>query len=1013
MTIIVFLVDTSCSMNQRTYAGTTFLDTAKNAVEMFMKIRSRDPNCRWDRYMLLTFEEPPMNVKAGWKESHATFMKELKNLEAHCLTTLGPALKHTFDMLNTNRMQSGIDTYGQGRCPFFLEPAVIICLTDGKKMTSLTGASNELNLPMNVACLPGSELTKEPFRWDQRLYGIVFKMSATPIQDNLTYIPSDDSSIDAMCEVTGGRSYAVATQKMLMQCLESLVQKCQSGVVVNFEKLPSEPHSNNNNNNNNNDSNNNNGGSGKSQNSPQNQPWHNCKRLIYVPRSAQRGGTVGHWPIPEAYWPDASRDVLPPRTAHPIINFSCQPCEPITLENLPFDKYEMEPSPLTQYILERRQPHVVWQVYMQNSCNKYSTSDIGYPFGYIKASTTLNAVNLFVMPYNYAVLVPLLDELIKVLKYKPTIKWKMQFDAYLKTVPAYYANPLKRAFSRMSLPPTLNLIPDQMDNCLSYSVVLHLKKIKNQAKLEYDRLVASVGQYPTHCPTIRVLPSRPPTPRLASSLSSSTSSSAQRGDFKHLIIQYSAGNACGPKQGLLSSHNNMNNNNNNNMNNNNLGVDSFEVFNLHAIQKIVDTHIYTNPYDIHRSDLLLNLAKMRMNLLKSHNHALSTKFQNMDAIHNSPIQEMGNYQDYLKRQQPPLREIETTPTRVHTFGNPFKVKNMMIDEADEAMPGQSSSSSSSSSARKRSLSESSTSSSTSSSSSLSKANKKRGPIPRSYTLRTFLSSLSSSPPPPPSSPSLPSSLTPCPPTPIPSSDPVKSGSDDANRSNDVTMTSDENEPCIDLKVGSSEQTSLAGQSSDHSKLRKKNKNKNINNNKNKNNSNNNNNSMTTNNKNDLSIINNNVENIKMTNGIDVLVSQNHINNNSSNIADDISLDNSSNDAINNGVTDDDDFEVASSVLELLNSKKSILNGNVDTASFNSEIKKLIVTEVKKPGKKYTIIFNLLRCLRGDTSEKRSQIEKVISEASRFKKYALVRILEEYCNNNNRNNYSNSIRNNFL
>ena len=93
MTIIVFLVDTSASMNQRTYMGTTLLDTAKGAVEVFMKvgiifaflesmrkignvrptvsdfvsyysqIRSRDPNCRWDRYMLLTFDDPPANVK--------------------------------------------------------------------------------------------------------------------------------------------------------------------------------------------------------------------------------------------------------------------------------------------------------------------------------------------------------------------------------------------------------------------------------------------------------------------------------------------------------------------------------------------------------------------------------------------------------------------------------------------------------------------------------------------------------------------------------------------------------------------------------------------------------------------------------------------------------------------------------------------------------------------------------------------------------------------------------------
>jgi len=37
-----------------------------------------------------------------------------------------------------------------------------------------------------------------------------------------------------------GRSYAISSQRTLIQCLESLVQKCQSGVVVSFEKLPNE-----------------------------------------------------------------------------------------------------------------------------------------------------------------------------------------------------------------------------------------------------------------------------------------------------------------------------------------------------------------------------------------------------------------------------------------------------------------------------------------------------------------------------------------------------------------------------------------------------------------------------------------------------------------------------------------------------------------------------------------------------------------------------------------------------
>lgn len=59
----------------------------------------------WSRFFL-TFQ-------AGWKESHATFTAELKNLAATGVTSLGNALKSCFDLLNVNRMQSGIDTYGQ------------------------------------------------------------------------------------------------------------------------------------------------------------------------------------------------------------------------------------------------------------------------------------------------------------------------------------------------------------------------------------------------------------------------------------------------------------------------------------------------------------------------------------------------------------------------------------------------------------------------------------------------------------------------------------------------------------------------------------------------------------------------------------------------------------------------------------------------------------------------------------------------------------------------------------
>lgn len=38
-----------------------------------------------------------------------------------------------------------------------------------------------------------------------------------------------------------GRSYCITSHRMLMQCIDSLVQKVQSGVVINFEKIGPDP----------------------------------------------------------------------------------------------------------------------------------------------------------------------------------------------------------------------------------------------------------------------------------------------------------------------------------------------------------------------------------------------------------------------------------------------------------------------------------------------------------------------------------------------------------------------------------------------------------------------------------------------------------------------------------------------------------------------------------------------------------------------------------------------------
>lgn len=72
-------------------------------------------------------------------------MNELKNLQCVGMTTMGAALKHAFDVLNINRMQTGIDTYGQGRCPYFLEPSVIVVITDGGKLSVSAGVQEDVS----------------------------------------------------------------------------------------------------------------------------------------------------------------------------------------------------------------------------------------------------------------------------------------------------------------------------------------------------------------------------------------------------------------------------------------------------------------------------------------------------------------------------------------------------------------------------------------------------------------------------------------------------------------------------------------------------------------------------------------------------------------------------------------------------------------------------------------------------------------------------------------------------
>lgn len=826
MVLLVFLIDTSASMNQRTCLGTTYLDLAKGAAESFLKIRSRDTNLsRGDRYMLVTYDEPSKSVKAGWRENLLTFQKELKNLEGSSVSNFGRALKDTFDLLNMHRLQSGIDNYGMGRNPYYLEPALIMMFSDGCSMIDVGGIIPEITFPTEYS-LPGSELTKEMYRWDQRLFTLNLRIPgfASSVTENSSTIHPEDIPLGNLCEQTGGKLYNIISQKTLMQSMESIAQKIViPGVTLSFEKVgpdpeviqkegandvieqdkgkenievPGEVETNKklemiapmmngfipppmfldselpnggifpmpndvskvqngllpsplmmplippmpppilgmpgspirgmmpppppcpagfpglprpplipfvptnpilpplqgndlppppilpplvNGNIKDGDINrvvkteveeakpqlmndipirrDENGldpnlSNGTTSVSTISTAWQNQKRMIYVRTNVK--GTVGHWPIPESFWPDSNDTKLAPRNSHPIVNFTCTATEAMAIDNMPFDKYELEPSPLTQYILERKQPNVAWQTYVSGSS---PDSELGYPFGYLKAATNLQCVNFFVLPYNYHCIMPLLDELFKGHKCKPTPQWRQKFDDYLKTIPSYYAAPLRNALRRMGAPP--NLMPDHMDGAMSYSVVSYLKKVRLQAKLDAERLTAFHSN--PHIPEPKQI-NVPPSPIFTD---------GKTIDFKQLLIQKSP-SILNKELELKKSEQKSKDDG---------PFRSFTTSGIPVLVQKCKARGFKNPFDIRRVEVLKQVSRMRTNFF--HIDAVCNRLHEEDSKHQVSIVEMGNYQEHVT-QNKPLREVDPSQARVHTFGNPFKLKQdqLAVDEAD-------------------------------------------------------------------------------------------------------------------------------------------------------------------------------------------------------------------------------------------------------------------------------------------------------------------------------------------
>ncbi|KAF9279866.1 Integrator complex subunit 6 [Mortierella alpina] len=208
--IVVFMVDSSASMNQKFSNGMSALECTKSGIEHLIKhlphVKPADKHN--DKFMLVTYEEGPGGIKSSLKDPLPHLIKELKVLKANDISNPAAALTTILDVLNAYRVFHGTDT-----------PA-------------------SMNNQANTAA--GADYN-EPFRWDQRLYTIFLEPN-TDVVDQQLSVPSN---------IMGGTSYRVRSLRHMLQAMDCMlgISKIPPtqyspqavlhiyGVVVNFEDL--------------------------------------------------------------------------------------------------------------------------------------------------------------------------------------------------------------------------------------------------------------------------------------------------------------------------------------------------------------------------------------------------------------------------------------------------------------------------------------------------------------------------------------------------------------------------------------------------------------------------------------------------------------------------------------------------------------------------------------------------------------------------------------------------------
>ena len=196
---IVCVLDVSPWLHAVTTLGLSLLECAKCGMEELVEDRRRQGQAMRDQYMLVlasaaafpSSSSSPSSalfpqhaqVVCGWHDSHK-FLSALKSVAAPAasasslpasssLSYLSTAIGAALDLLNKYSRPNGIDNWGRGRVPWYSEPATVLLFTAERAADSSSGGSagsgSWEEWEWTASSVPGSQLSKTSFRWDQRV----------------------------------------------------------------------------------------------------------------------------------------------------------------------------------------------------------------------------------------------------------------------------------------------------------------------------------------------------------------------------------------------------------------------------------------------------------------------------------------------------------------------------------------------------------------------------------------------------------------------------------------------------------------------------------------------------------------------------------------------------------------------------------------------------------------------------------------------------------------------------